>query len=110
MTSEHPRLIREKRTIEAMLRIYCRGHHGSQDGLCSDCSELLEYAKVRLDSCPFQEKKPTCANCPVHCYQPQMRRRVREVMRYSGPRMIYRHPAATIWHMMDGRRKEPLDR
>jgi hypothetical protein len=29
-------------------------------------------------------------------------------MRYSGPRMIYRHPKLTIFHMVDGLRKEPV--
>jgi hypothetical protein len=34
-----------------------------------------------------------------------MRERVREVMRYSGPRMLTRHPVLAVAHLVDGRRK-----
>ena len=107
MSDEHPRLTRERKTIEAMIRIYCRGEHGTQDALCSECSELLVYADQRLDKCPFQEDKTTCANCSVHCYKPVMREQVRVVMRYAGPRMLRRHPILTLFHFIDGFRKEP---
>jgi hypothetical protein len=62
----------------------------------------------RLRRCPFQEGKTTCAKCPIHCYKPTMRERVRVVMRYAGPRMMLRHPSLAMWHLFDGRRKEPL--
>jgi hypothetical protein len=29
------------------------------------------------------------------------------VMRYAGPRMLYRHPIMTLQHMIDGLRGEP---
>lgn len=106
----HPRLIRERRTVEAMIGIYCRGHshrRGPDDWLCSECAALREYAWQRLDRCPFQEGKTTCAKCPVHCYKPEMRERVRAVMRYAGPRMLARHPILAVRHLADGRRKEP---
>ena len=90
-----------------MIALYCRKHHFA-DGLCTQCKELLEYANERLEKCLFGEGKTTCAKCPVHCYRPEMRQRIRAVMRYSGPRMIYRHPIMAIRHLMDGRRKEPL--
>jgi hypothetical protein len=104
---EHGRMRREKRTIEAMLRIYCRDHHLAS-GLCTECSELLEYARRRLDGCRYQEKKPTCGNCPVHCYKPSMKEKVMDVMRYSGPRMTLRHPYYAFMHLIDGfRRPDP---
>jgi hypothetical protein len=62
----------------------------------------------RLEKCPFEEGKTTCARCPVHCYKPEMREKIRAVMRYSGPRMLYRHPMLTIFHIIDGRRKAPV--
>jgi hypothetical protein len=99
---------REAHTIEAMIRIYCHDHHETHDGLCPECVELLDYALLRLEKCPFQEDKTTCANCPIHCYKPDMREQVRAVMRYSGPRMMYRHPILTVYHFLDGRRKEPV--
>lgn len=109
LTNLHPRMRREARTIEAMVRIYCRGRHNTRGReLCSECDELLAYAGRRLEKCPYQEEKPTCANCPVHCYRPDMRARVREVMRYAGPRMLLRHPALAIMHLLvDGRRAAP---
>jgi len=101
------RMKRESDTVRAMIHIYCRKHHGGEE-LCRECSELLEYTRRCLEKCPFQEGKTTCAKCPVHCFKPVMRERIKAVMRYSGPRMIYRHPVATIWHLIDGRRKEPI--
>jgi hypothetical protein len=106
--NQHPRMRREARTMQAMVQIYCRGRHATRGELCPQCRSLLEYAYLRLDKCPFQEEKTTCAQCPIHCYRPAMREQVREVMRYAGPRMIYRHPVLAIRHMLDGRRKEPV--
>lgn len=99
------RIDREKRTVRAMAKIYCRGHHSSGHRLCAECQALLDYAEIRLDRCPFQENKTTCANCQVHCYQPAMRERIKEVMRYSGPRMTFRHPVLALFHIKDGRKK-----
>ncbi|NCA71631.1 MAG: nitrous oxide-stimulated promoter family protein [Sphingobacteriia bacterium] len=107
------RIRREQKTIGAMLAIYCRDHHAdrapagaqpSQSGLCPDCAALLDYARRRLDSCPFQEDKPACNHCQVHCYSAKMRERVREVMRYAGPRMLRPHPILSLWHLIDARR------
>ncbi|OQA42364.1 MAG: hypothetical protein BWY52_02233 [Chloroflexi bacterium ADurb.Bin325] len=102
---------REARTIEAMIEIYCQDHHGprARGELCTDCATLLDYAGLRLEKCPFQEHKTTCTKCPVHCYKPDMRERVREVMRYSGPRMVYKHPWLAIMHLLvDSRRDKPM--
>ena len=103
----NPRIKRESDTVAAMIKIYCRRYHSGKE-LCPECARLLEYARRRLDRCPFQEGKTTCAWCPVHCFQPAMRQRIRAVMRYSGPRMIYRHPLMAIRHLMDGRRKQSV--
>lgn len=102
------RLEREARTVQVMIEMFCHDRHGSQSALCADCQALSDYAGDRLERCPFQSGKTTCAKCPVHCYRPAMRERIREVMRYAGPRMILRHPILAIWHLLDGRRQEPL--
>lgn len=107
--AEHPRLARERRTIVAMLELYCRDHHGAAE-LCAPCRELHDYALARLARCPFQHEKPTCARCPVHCYRPAMRERIRAVMRYAGPRMLLRHPILALLHLWDGRRRAPAPR
>ncbi len=108
MPEIHPRLAREARTMAAMIRIYCQDHHGTTGTLCAGCQEILAYANLRLAKCPFQEGKTTCAQCPVHCYKPAMRGRIRLVMRYAGPRMLYYHPVLAIRHLLDGRRQEPI--
>ena len=98
---------RELHALETMMRMYCRHHHGSRT-LCRECDELAIYARRRLERCVFGDAKPTCANCTVHCYKAEMRERVREMMRWSGPRMLLRHPVIAIRHMIDGRRPAPL--
>ncbi|MBI5559430.1 MAG: nitrous oxide-stimulated promoter family protein [Deltaproteobacteria bacterium] len=104
------RMPREAKTIEAMIRIYCRAHHHGGRPLCAACGELLDYARKRLAKCPFQAGKTTCGKCPIHCYRPDMRERVRKVMRYAGPRMLLRHPILGFLHLVDGLRKKPKKR
>ena len=69
--------------------------------LCPDCEELLRYAHTRLDRCPFGEKKSSCKKCTVHCYKPVMRERMRQTMRFAGPRMIFYSPWAAIRHLLN---------
>jgi hypothetical protein len=105
MTESHPRISREKKTIKTMIEIYCKKHHNRAGELCEECFELLDYALKRLDKCKYQKNKPTCAKCPIHCYKPEMRERIRQVMRYSGPRMILVHPILALRHIGDGSKK-----
>lgn len=93
---------REEKTLQAMVRIYCRAHHGGEE-ICEGCTELLRYAHFRLERCPFGEEKPTCAQCPIHCYKPEPREQVRQVMRFAGPRMLWRHPMLALLHLWDER-------
>ena len=93
-----------------MITIYCRGHHGAKNTLCNECGALWEYARQRVDRCPFRTDKPTCVNCPVHCFKPDMRERIRNVMRYAGPRMWWRHPVLTLFHFLDGNKRAPKPR
>jgi len=88
-----------------MIEVYCKAHHKIEEPLCENCAELYDYAMLRLDKCRFRDAKPTCAKCTVHCYKKDMRERVRKVMRYSGPRMLKKHPLLAILHLLDGRRK-----
>lgn len=103
-TKKH--LARERLTMAIMVGVYCSGQHdGARDVLCTECQEFLDYADVRLQKCPYGDDKPTCANCPVHCYKPAQREQAREIMRYAGPRMLLRHPLLAIAHQLDGFRK-----
>jgi predicted amidophosphoribosyltransferase len=90
-----------------MVRIYCRDQHAPADGLCAACRNFLDYADVRLERCRFGEDKPTCAKCPVHCYQRERREQARVVMRYAGPRMLWEHPLMSLRHWLDGFRRAP---
>ena len=101
----HP--TRERRTVLAMIRLYCHDHHKTTGKLCPDCDSLWDYYQGRLDRCVFGEKKSTCAKCPVHCYAPDPRAQIKVVMRYAGPRMLLRHPILALGHILDGRRPAP---
>lgn len=92
------RIEREKETVSHMIRIYCRYKEGNKT-LCPNCQQLLAYAHKRLEGCKFGEHKPTCKRCPIHCYRPDMKQKIQEVMRYSGPRMLLFHPWAAIRHL-----------
>ncbi len=74
---------------------------GMAEELCADCLELLEYAHKRLDHCKFGNEKTSCQKCQVHCYKPEMRERIRTVMRFSGPRMMLYHPIIAIRHLFE---------
>jgi hypothetical protein len=101
------RIERERRTMRAMIDLYCRGVHHTETGPCASCAELCAYADRRLEKCPFHDEKPPCADCPIHCYQPARREQMKAVMRYSGPRMFFRHPVFAVRHWLDGLRKAP---
>jgi len=76
---------KEQYVVEEMIRLYCRKKHPKEK---------------RSQKCPFMEEKTFCANCKVHCYKPEMREQIRQVMRFSGPRMLLYHPVLAIWHLV----------
>lgn len=92
------RIEEEKEVVQLMVELYCRRKEGHET-LCPGCRELLAYAQKRLEHCRFGETKPTCEYCPVHCYRRDMRERIRQVMRWSGPRMLLYHPVAAVRHL-----------
>ena len=97
---------REKKLVSQMIALYCKKKHGGKNGLCPECEELDAYARQRSDKCPFMETKTFCSNCRVHCYKPQMREKIREVMRFSGPRMIFTHPVTAIRHVVETKKEK----
>lgn len=110
-------------------RLYCRGNHADRERaalvspgvdlgaygrrvpvVCEECRELLAYAEKRRASCP-RDPKPFCSYCDTHCYRPEMRERMREVMRYAGPRsMLHGHAVEGIRHLIEGRRHKAAER
>ncbi|WP_373218495.1 nitrous oxide-stimulated promoter family protein [Ruminococcus sp. 5_1_39BFAA] len=97
---------REKQTVALMIRIYCRKNHGTKQELCPECRALSDYADQRSDKCPFMETKTFCSNCKVHCYKPEMREKIRDVMRFSGPRMIFHHPVMAVRHVIETKKEK----
>ncbi len=97
---------REKEIVLLMIRLYCCKHHGTRKELCPECRELAEYSVWRSDRCPFMETKTFCSNCRVHCYKPIMREKIKEVMRFSGPRMMLHHPVMAVRHVMESRKEK----
>ena len=96
---------KEKEVVSLMISLYCRKNHGGKD-LCPECAALDAYAKMRSDKCPFMETKTFCSNCRVHCYQPEMREKIRQVMRYSAPRMMLYHPVMDIQHLIESKKEK----
>lgn len=125
---------REQEIVSQMIALYCKGNHsarrssplreqggemqqvregaaprgrgsGERWDLCPECAELEAYARARSERCPFMEEKTFCSNCTVHCYRPEMRERIRTVMRYAGPRMLFHHPVMAVRHMIESQRE-----
>ena len=97
---------REKRTVALMIRLYCKKKHGTKKGLCPECQTLNDYTIMRSNKCPFMETKTFCSNCKVHCYKADMREKIRAVMRFSGPRMIFSHPIMAIRHVIESQKEK----
>lgn len=108
------RLVEETQTVGAMFALFCQGNHSDKEKiwvlaqipdskkymLCSHCADLYEYAQKRLKHCPHGDKKPTCSKCPIHCYAPHRRAEIKKVMRYAGPKMLWKHPFLSIRHVL----------
>ena len=103
------RIEREKRTVGIMVKMYCDNNHNKIDSICGDCYELTDFANERINRCVFQEDKPACSECQIHCYHQEMRDKIKMVMRYAGPRMIFFHPIIGIRHLIDKRRFKYID-
>lgn len=102
---------KDLKVVKFMILLYCRGKHKSEKGkLCDECKELWEYVRLRRSKCPFGEKKPFCSNCRVHCYNPEMREKIKAVMRYSGPRMLIYNPRVAWAHVSETLKKKMADK
>lgn len=95
------RLDRERHTVSVMVGMFCRAHHGADGEPCTDCQALLTYACRRIEHCPHGVDKPSCGTCTIHCYERTMKGRISVIMRWSGPRMILRHPWLALLHGLD---------
>lgn len=95
-----PKIQQEKATIKVMIHLYChKKHHTEKHQLCNECDDLLQYAMRRLILCRFGENKTTCEKCPKHCYRKDYQQKIKQVMRFSGPRMLIYHPIMAVKHL-----------
>ena len=94
------RIAREKEVVSKMIELYCHKKLVLRE-LSDEYKELMEYAHRRLDGCKYGENKPACKRCPIHCYKPEMREKIRAIMRWAGPRMMIYDPIAAIRHLFN---------
>ena len=81
---------KEYEVLQKFIEVYCRAHHGGNGGIfCRECSDLLSYAEKRLEKCPY-DPKPKCKDCQTHCYRQEYRKKIKEVMRFSGMHFVKR--------------------
>lgn len=104
---EKSEIEKEAYIVDEMIALYCKKNHkAANPDLCPDCAELIEYCHYRLSLCPFGEKKTFCSNCRIHCYDKKHRGRIRAVMRFSGPRMLFHHPVLAVEHVLETKREK----
>jgi len=115
---QKPGLQRDLKTLALFVGLYCKHHHqnsdrkpmslkthdiesiaGHQIDLCDDCSKLLTHAFVKRSVCPM-DPKPACKHCPKHCYAPQYRAQIREVMKSSGMRLMLTGRIHYLLHLL----------
>jgi len=105
------KLALEFKTIQMMVKIYCKHHHHSSikiNDVCNECADFIRYANKKLDRCPYGEIKPTCNKCPIHCYKIEKRLQAKKVMLFSGPRIIFSHPFLALRHLLSERNEIPM--
>ena len=98
----------EKKVSFLMIDIYCKKKHKTKE-ICNECKKLKEYVSSKLDKCPFGENKRFCSNCQIHCYKNDMRQKIKEVMRFLGPRMIFHHPILAVKHLIESKGEKKND-
>jgi len=91
----------EKKTVKVMIQIYCSANHKQENRLCENCQSLFEYAESRIDKCKFKSQNLVCSECKVHCFRPEKREKIKEIMRYSGQKVIWKHPVLAIRYLIN---------
>ena len=92
------RIEHDKYILRKMITIYAR-HRCNDDASRQEVMRLAQYACNRLEHCRYGEAKPACKDCPIHCYAPTERQRIKMVMRWAGPRMILYSPRGVLRHL-----------
>ena len=90
---------REKKVISEMVKLYCRKNHKKRE-LCDECKDVLNYSLNRIDNCKYMDTKTFCSNCKKPFYSPKMKEKIKQIMKFSGPRILFHHPLLVISHML----------
>ena len=104
---------RDFKVLVDFIRVYCESRHGGEADaplpeelgetfgkevrLCPGCRALLDYALLKRRNCPL-DPKPSCKNCRIHCYSKEYRAMIREIMAFSGRKMVMRGRLDYLWH------------
>ncbi|MBI1921598.1 MAG: nitrous oxide-stimulated promoter family protein [Geobacter sp.] len=107
--------IKDMKILASFVRVYCKAKHASVDpvsvelpealaasfrkglSLCPNCAGMIAYALERRRKCPL-DPKPSCKHCRIHCYSKEYRAKIKEIMGFSGRRMIFRGRLDYLWH------------
>jgi len=89
----------EENDLIFMIKYYCKGNHASENP-CEECTQLIEYAKMRLSLCRFKERKPVCSGCKIHCYSKEYKEKIKMIMHFSGPKMLFVNPLIVLRHII----------
>jgi hypothetical protein len=111
-------LLRDLKTLALFIHLYCRYKHADAERhavdlrthdvaaiagktiiLCPECTKLLAHAFVKRAHCPM-DPKPMCKHCPNHCYHPTYRAQIREVMKFSGRKMVLGGRLDCLFHLL----------
>jgi len=102
--------MKDIRIIGRFTEVWCAGHrHSCREAfplpgalkplqLCPDCAAFMAYAIQKRLTCPLEAEKPSCKHCRIHCYAPQQRALVKQIMAWSGRRMMLRGRLDYLWH------------
>lgn len=113
----------DTRIVAGLGSIYCTNHHADRDRprlasdaaalgvygrkvpkLCDECAAHIRYAEQRRAFCP-KDPKPFCAHCNTHCYKANEAEWQRQMMRYAGPKSLFRgHAIPGMRHALEARK------
>ncbi len=99
------------RLIGKFVEVYCAGKHMGVEKhpfllpealgkrqMCAECAGFMTYAVARRLKCPLEAEKPSCKHCRIHCYAAPQLAKVKEIMAYSGRKLMMRGRLDYIWH------------
>jgi hypothetical protein len=115
---ETAEMFQDLRTLADFIELYCREKHAEESKtkvelktldvnmiaghslyLCPECQKLLGHAFTKRSHCPMHPK-PACKDCPNHCYHPKYRAEIRQVMKYSGRRLVMSGRIDLLLHLL----------